>query len=102
MAHLIMADQNRSSSAASKRILERAYALKTPDEAKALYGDWAVSYDQHLEQGLNYIAPACIAQILDNVLADRTASILDIGCGTGLVGASVSYTHLTLPTILLV
>ena len=87
MAHLIMADQNRSSSAASKRILERAYALKTPDEAKALYGDWAVSYDQHLEQGLNYIAPACIAQILDNVLADRTASILDIGCGTGLVGA---------------
>jgi len=83
----IMKDQDRSQSVSPEKILERAYALKTPDEAKALYADWAVSYDQHLEQGLNYIAPACIAQILVNVLADRTASILDIGCGTGLVGA---------------
>ena len=86
MANLIMADQNGSPSAASQRILERAYALKTPDEAKTLYRDWAVSYDQQLEQGLHYIAPACIAQILGNVLEDRTALILDIGCGTGLVG----------------
>jgi len=83
----IMKDQDRSQSVSPEKILERAYALKTPDEAKALYADWAVSYDQHLEQGLNYIAPACIAQTLVNVLADRTASILDIGCGTGLVGA---------------
>ena len=86
MAHLIMADQNRSSSAASKRILERAYALKTPDEAKALYGDWAVSYDQHLEQGLHYIAPVSIVKILVDTLKDSSALILDIGCGTGLVG----------------
>ena len=77
-----MADHIKSPSAASQRILERAYTLKTPDEAKALYRDWAISYDQHLEQGLHYIAPACIAQILANVLADCTASILDIGCGT--------------------
>ena len=82
-----MKDQDRSQSVSPETILERAYALKTPGEAKALYADWAMSYDQHLEQGLNYIAPACIAQTLVNVLADRTASILDIGCGTGLVGA---------------
>ena len=82
-----MADHNKPPSGASKRILERAYALKSPDEAQALYRDWAISYDQHLEHGLHYIAPAYIAQILVNVLADRTASILDIGCGTGLVGA---------------
>ena len=82
-----MKDQDRSQSVSPEKILERAYALKTPGEAKALYADWAMSYDQHLEQGLNYIAPACIAQTLVNVLADRTASILDIGCGTGLVGA---------------
>ena len=87
MANLIMVDQNNFPSAESKRILERAYALTTPDEAKALYRDWAISYDQHLERGLHYIAPARIAQIFANVLADRTASILDIGCGTGLVGA---------------
>ena len=82
-----MADQNRSQSAASQKILERAYSLKTPEEAKTLYRDWAVSYDQHLEQGLHYIAPAGIAQFLANALADRTALILDVGCGTGLVGA---------------
>ena len=87
MSNLIMVDQNNSPSAESKRILERAYALTTPDEAKALYRDWAISYDQHLERGLHYIAPARIAQIFASVLADRTASILDIGCGTGLVGA---------------
>ena len=87
MANLIMADHSNRSSAASTRILERAYALKSPDETKVLYRDWAVSYDQHLEQGLHYIAPASIAQILGNELGDPTASILDIGCGTGLVGA---------------
>ena len=81
-----MTDQNRSDSEASKRILERAYGLKTTDEAKTLYRDWAASYDQHLEQGLHYIAPAGIAQFLANALEDRTALILDVGCGTGLVG----------------
>ena len=87
MTSLIMVDNNKSPSAASKRILERAYALKTPDEAKALYRDWAISYDQHLEKELHYIAPVCITQILVNLLTDPRASILDIGCGTGLVGA---------------
>ena len=82
-----MADHSKYPSPASKRILERAYALKTPDEAKTLYRDWAITYDQHLEKGLHYIAPGSVAQILANVLTDRTASILDIGCGTGLVGA---------------
>jgi len=81
-----MADQNGSQSAASHRILERAYALKTPDEAKTLYRDWAVSYDQHLEQGLHYIAPVSIVKILVDTLKDSSAMILDIGCGTGLVG----------------
>ena len=45
-------------------LLQRAYALKSPEEAIDLYRDWAGSYDQQLERGLRYVAPAVISQLL--------------------------------------
>ena len=48
-------------------------------------------------------------RLSDHFKLDRAAAmplsglrILDIGCGGGLIAEPVSYTHLTLPTILLV
>lgn len=70
----------------SAQLLERAYTLKSPRQALALYHDWASTYDKHLEEGLQYIGPAEIAGLLAEALADRTALVLDVGCGTGLVG----------------
>ncbi len=77
---------NDMASQSSEMLLARAYGLKSPDQARALYRDWAETYDIHLENGLGYIAPAQIAAMLDEALEDRAARILDVGCGTGLVG----------------
>ena len=77
---------NDIASQSSETLLARAYGLKSPDQARALYRDWAGTYDAHLESGLGYIAPAQIAAMLDKALEDRTVRILDVGCGTGLVG----------------
>jgi ubiquinone/menaquinone biosynthesis C-methylase UbiE len=67
-------------------LLKRAYALSGAEDAQQLYRDWASTYDQHLEQDLRYIAPVLIAEMLAEAVKDRTARILDVGCGTGLVG----------------
>ncbi len=71
-------------------LLERAYDVKSPEEAIDLYRDWAGSYDQQLESGLRYVAPAVIAQMLSVAEPDHTVRVLDVGCGTGLVGVSLS------------
>ena len=70
----------------SAMLLKRAYGLETSDEARALYRDWASTYDAHLENGLLYRAPQRIAETLAEVVEDSAALILDVGCGTGLVG----------------
>ena len=70
----------------SAMLLKRAYGLETSDEARALYRDWASTYDAHLEDGLRYRAPQRIAEILTEEVEDTDALILDVGCGTGLVG----------------
>ena len=71
-------------------LLQRAYDVKSPEEAIDLYRNWAGSYDQQLERGLRYVAPAVIAQMLSVAEPDHTVRVLDVGCGTGLVGVSLS------------
>ena len=71
-------------------LLQRAYDVKSPEEVIDLYRDWACSYDQQLEKGLRYVAPAVIAQMLSAAEPDHTVRVLDVGCGTGLVGVSLS------------
>jgi predicted TPR repeat methyltransferase len=71
-------------------LLQRAYDVKSPEEAKNLYRDWAGSYDQQLERGLRYVAPTVIAEMLSVAEPDHTVRVLDVGCGTGLVGVSLS------------
>ena len=77
--------------ASSADLLERAYGLETPKQARELYRDWATTYDTHLEQGLHYRAPGRIAEILAEVLEERSSLILDVGCGTGLVAEYLAH-----------
>ena len=70
-------------------LLQRAYDVKNPEEAIDLYRNWAGSYDQQLERVLRYVAPAVIAQMLSVAERDHTVRVLDVGCGTGLVGVSL-------------
>ena len=64
--------------------LERAYGLETLEEAKALYRDWADTYDQSFADALGYVSPRKIAELF---LAEEVSggAILDIGGGTGLL-----------------
>ncbi len=55
-----------------------------PEEVAEHYDAWAESYDADLD-AWSYRAPAAAAEILV-ALDPRPGAILDIGCGTGLVG----------------
>jgi predicted TPR repeat methyltransferase len=53
-----------------------------------LFDDYAPRFDAHLTENLGYRAPALIADALSAVAPGRCfASALDLGCGTGLMGA---------------
>ncbi len=67
-------------------LLERAYAIDSDETSRALYRDWAETYDETMLQGLGYRSPDTVARLLGEHLADRQATVLDIGCGTGLAG----------------
>ncbi|MEY4266801.1 MAG: hypothetical protein RIS90_1336 [Pseudomonadota bacterium] len=71
-------------------LLVRAYALRNDEESRALYRDWAETYDATMLQGLNYQSPMLVAKLLATQLADRQAPVLDIGCGTGLAGQALA------------
>jgi predicted TPR repeat methyltransferase len=55
-----------------------------------LFDDYAPRFDKHLTDNLGYRAPALIAEALSAVsMGRRFASALDLGCGTGLMGAAL-------------
>ncbi len=69
--------------------LARAYALTGPDDARALYDEWATSYDTDLaDEAQGYVAPDRAADTVARV-AGVSGEILDAGCGTGLVGVAL-------------
>jgi len=72
------------------KLLERAYSLDSDEKSRALYRDWAETYDETMLQGLHYQSPQTVAGMLADHLADRQAMVLDIGCGTGLLGRGLA------------
>lgn len=64
--------------------LDNAYEINGPEEARALYGDWAETYDESFGSGWGYIAPREVAAAYRKAM-DRDDPLLDIGAGTGLV-----------------
>jgi predicted TPR repeat methyltransferase len=65
------------------RALPQAYVAR-------LFDDYAPRFDKHLTDNLGYRAPALIAEALSSVAPGRRfASVLDLGCGTGLMGEAL-------------
>ena len=71
----------------SKISLDDAYALKTPADNVALYRHWAETYDVEFAQNRGYQYPKKIADIYAHYAKPDDNPILDVGSGTGLVGA---------------
>jgi ubiquinone/menaquinone biosynthesis C-methylase UbiE len=62
-----------------------------------LYDEWSQTYEQDLVGNLGYTGHLIAAKALAGVAPDKGASIIDIGCGTGLVGQelkALGYTHI--------
>jgi len=55
-------------------------------EPEQHYDGWAESYDSDLLQEYGYCAHRIAVRAFAALLTDKDASIMDIGCGTGLVG----------------
>lgn len=76
---------------AKSDMLRRAYAVKNADDIRDLYRDWAATYDEDLTgRGLQYVAPKEAVNIFVRHFEDRSAQILDVGCGTGLSGQALA------------
>lgn len=80
----------------AEEALDRVYATPAdPESQRALYDEWATSYDHDLEAS-GYATPARIAAALDEHLGDRAAPILDFGCGTGMSGRAITAAGFTI------
>lgn len=69
--------------------VERARSLASPAEARALYRDWASHYDADVYDELKVIGTARIAALLSSHLTERSARVIDLGCGTGAAGVEL-------------
>jgi predicted TPR repeat methyltransferase len=65
-------------------------ATLPPAYVRALFDGYAPRFEKHLTQDLAYRGPALMLAALDNVApGQRFACALDLGCGAGLMGASL-------------
>jgi predicted TPR repeat methyltransferase len=73
----------------SKTLNTPLWTRRSPEETRALYRDWAATYDADIK-GAGYATPARLAAALDAAVADKATPVLDFGCGTGLSGLALS------------
>jgi len=66
--------------------LARNYADLPSEQQKEVYRNWAEDYDRELIEDFGYVAPKQAVEVLRQRVPNRFAPILDMGCGTGLVG----------------
>ena len=66
--------------------LRRARGLDGVAATAALYANWAERYDHDVFEVAGVIGSARIADLLAEHVPDRTAAVLDLGCGTGAAG----------------
>lgn len=75
---------------AEKPDLEGAYALDTPEDSIRLYRGWAGTYDEDFAARRDYLYPAAVAAHFASLATPEDTPVLDVGCGTGLVGAALA------------
>jgi len=73
-----------STSIGADDFVHEAYHLENTHEMVDFYRKWAADYDRQMLDQRGYTAPSSIAEILGEQLTDTQASVLDVGCGTGL------------------
>lgn len=59
-------------------------------DAAALYRDWATDYDRDVFERSGVVGSDRIAELLAGALPDPSVRVVDLGCGTGAVGARLA------------
>lgn len=72
--------------------LAAAYDLRSPDDSRRLYADWAATYDADFADAMDYRLPEAVARRF--VELGGAGPVLDLGAGTGLVGALLARAEL--------
>ena len=77
--------------------LERGYSAGSTAENRRIYDDWADSYDADVSSGGYAYAPMA-AGLFGRYVAPGETPVLDAGCGSGIIGATLArlgYANLT-------
>lgn len=80
--------------ATTKHFLALARGDQTPDPSPAyieeLFDGYAERFDEHLIKDLAYVVPQVLSEkLLDHLPTPSVSNVLDLGCGTGLVGVHI-------------
>ena len=76
---------------AGHAFFSRIYNLNSIDDHKAVYDDWAASYDKDvLDPSQDYVAPTLVAQAVLTAKGNVSGTVYDAGCGTGLSGVAMA------------
>ncbi len=70
--------------------LEAAYALETPDDNRALYRDWAATYETDFIEPRGYVYHRNVVSCFADDQTNTDQPVLDVGCGTGIVGVALA------------
>lgn len=86
----------------AKLILAQMGAADAPAQApeayvRKLFDQYADGFDHDLVEVLGYRAPALLADAITKTIAPGPFDVLDLGCGTGLMGAALAERGLTRP-----
>lgn len=71
----------------------KAPTTQPPEIAQSLFDDYAATFDKHLVGQLGYRAPKRFAEIIRKHRPDLAFDMLDLGCGTGLMGVYLGKPH---------
>jgi predicted TPR repeat methyltransferase len=66
-------------------------------DSTEVYQEWAPTYERNMQQDYGYVAHRIAAAAFAQHCIDKAARILDLGCGTGLVGEELAghgFTHI--------
>lgn len=71
------------------KFLDKVYQARGFAETRALYDDWSETYEAEIGEN-GYATPGRCAAALARFMEDKTAPVLDFGCGTGLSGVALA------------
>ena len=69
--------------------LDEAYAVRTPEDNRLLYARWADTYENGFVAERRYVYPKSVAGVFADGASSADGPVLDVGCGTGLVGVAM-------------